>query len=321
MEFSEIVGSSRARNIIVDGDYAYALLHIDHLVIYDVSNIINPNCENLAKENIVGFLPYSSSSPNALVKKGNFVITGDNTGRIRVVDVSDVANPVSVYYGRPQGGGSSQVFELAISDDKNIIGVAFASGVNQTVFIDVSNPLSPTLLKSFNGSSGGVAFEGSFAYSTFYGSNIANIFDISDKDDITLVNSFPTGIGGLSVPVQVKNNIVYVSDYSGPETRIFDVTDKQNPQFLSSITASGKSAFNNGVQIDCDGNFTYFVTSGGIELYNMIDKINPVKVWEVLGILDVGGSVQSAHLSQNRLWVARRNPDNFEAFALPKARA
>lgn len=311
--------SDRARNIIVEGNIAYALLHRDpgYLVIYDVSNVLNPNCENLAKENLLGFISYNNS-PNALVKKDNYIILGGNSGFIEVIDISDPTNPQKVYSARPFGGGNSQVFDMKLNDAKDILGIAFASGISLSGFLDVSDPTNPQPLATFPGASGGFAFEDNIAYSTQFSLNQISIFDISNKNSISIINQFSTGISGLSVNVQVKNDIVYVSDYNGPETRVFDLTNKTSPSFLSSITANAKNAFNNAIQIDCDGNFIYITTDTGIEMYNVIDPSNPIKVWEKTGILDIGSATQSSFLSQGRMWVARRNPDNFEVFILSK---
>lgn len=311
--------SDRARNIIVEGNIAYALLHRSpgYLITYDVSNILYPNCENLAKEIQLDYIAINSS-PNTMDKLENYLYVGDNNGFFEIFDVSDPSNIIRVFRDKLFFSGTSQIFELKINKEKEIAAVAYASGASTTAFIDISDKENPQILTDFPGAAGGVSFDGEFAYSTQYSSGQVSIYDVSDKNNISLVNQFNVSLTNLNVAVNVENDILYVSDYINGDTEVYDVSDKLNPVLLSTITANSRNAFNNPVIIDCDGNFIYITTSEGIEMYNMTDPSNPVKVWEKTGILDIGSATQSSFLSQGRMWVARRNPDNFEVFILSK---
>ncbi len=200
---------SYATGVVVEGDYTYVASR--HLHILDVSDPAHPTQ--------VGFLEEGGGRDIAVA--GNIAYIPNEWG-LNLVSISDPSHPAELgfvrlweYCGAP---------DAAVGVDVSSIFAYVASENAGLEVVDVSNPLSPTLIGAYDSGSSfsqDVAVSGTTAY-------------IADTHGLQLVNvsdpAHPSGMGYCDTPgeaygVAVSGTAAYVADGS----RGISVVDISNP--------------------------------------------------------------------------------------------
>lgn len=310
--------ADKARNILIEDNFVYALLHANpgYLVIYDISDLNNVTCSLDKNIEQLGFID-KQNSPNALVKKGDYVYVAGNLGRLDVFDVSDKTNPVRVFAQKIFSSANSQVFEMGIDKESDLIFLAYASGTAGLGIVDISNPLNPVGLSLQGGAMGGVAVDviNKIAFSTQYSSAEVQIYDYSDKNNIININTF--SVGSFPVQIDIKENLLFVSEYINNETYIYDRSDNLNVILESTIIKDGRAAFNRPHHFPCEDNYLLLIDYvNNIYFYDIKNPASPILNWKFVMESVSVANTQGISLFGDFIAIARRNPDQFEIYKM-----
>lgn len=253
---STTVGSSAIYDIYVSGNYAYLATNDAEFTVVDISDKSSPTVADtldLAQPND-GYAVFKSGNyaflgrdataagqgefysidvtdptnvaisdsleygadVNAVFVSGNYAYLATDGNELEVVDVSDPTNLVSVAnYNTPTNFNGEDVFVLG---NYAYLLTSNDGGGPEFFVIDISNPLSPSLLGSTNigGNANGVWVVGDYAF-------IANespptefqVIDVSDKNNPTTYGT--TAINKASYDVVINGNYAYlaVADQDG----------------------------------------------------------------------------------------------------------
>ncbi|KKL50502.1 hypothetical protein LCGC14_2304850, partial [marine sediment metagenome] len=264
-------GTTYDRPIKVVDNYAYVMSFSSgagdtdpEFRIYDVSED-NPILVGGADFNGDGYV---------LDVQGDYAYMSSNTGdKFRVYDISDKSNPVKV------GGLDEGIIIQSIFVQGSYAYIGTISGDEFRVY-DISDPANPTNIGSYNDATDGedvnsVFVQGKYAYAvtdtTASGNDDFYILDISDPTN-------PTKVGGIDLEgngytVRVQSGKAYVSGSATFGLQIYNVTNVSNPAFISSINLG---AF--GYSMGMAGKYVYIWGGAGVEVIDISDSSNPVKV-------------------------------------------
>lgn len=237
--------------IVVEGDYAYIASGIDGLTLLDVSNPAEPKKVNLNN-------PITRGSE--IVTEGDYIYVTDWDG-LKIIDVSDVTNPVEVgaYYLDPLFSMDIQfpyaylptslgkLYVIDISDPTNLekVGVyqsensiekvvvsgqyAYVIGIdsqsqNFVEIVDISDPTNPIRESSTSVDAAmGMAIKEKYMFIT---NGDLQIFDVSNPTSPTLISSYETP--NIADPIKVEGNYAYIGDVFGAE--VVDISDIYSPR-------------------------------------------------------------------------------------------
>lgn len=207
--------------IEVEGNYAFICTGTEGLYIADVSDSSLPD--------FISHLNMPGNNGN-MAKSGNYLYISDQEDTLRVVSVSNPANP-------------SQVGKLAFSVDQargicvsgNYAYIA-CRGTGLLV-VDVSTPSSPSLAGSYNtpGQAYDVFVDDTLAY-VADGVQGLRILNVSNPSNITEIGFYNTN--GITQGIAVSGNICYLAE-GGVGIKVMDVSNPANPQQLSSLDTPG----------------------------------------------------------------------------------
>ncbi len=244
-----------ATAVAVAGNYAY-LTYSCGISCYsplDVIDISNP-----AAPTLVGTTTVSWGTAGVAIQGSYAYATGyyANPNYLRVVDVSDPANPFS-----------AAAFTLAGSHPQAIAvqgpyAYMVDYGTNQLEVIDVSNPAasafspgentSPTslpLLGSTDTDAGpsSVAVQGQYAYVINAVSGTVEVIDLADPAHPSVAGRVSLGGAGASgasyAGIAVQGSYAYVADDDGNALQVIDVSNPTSPSIVASAPAGrGPSA-------------------------------------------------------------------------------
>jgi hypothetical protein len=145
--------------------------------------------------------------------------------------------------------------------------------LNNTLNIyDVSNPTSPTLVKSVATYPGprALAVSGNYAYVTSAASRMLEVFDVSNPTNPIVTNRISTGYEPVSIAV--SGNRAYVVNQTDNTLYIYDVSSPQN-----GLTRLGSIATHSGPSsVAVSGNHAFVVNrGGGVYFLQSFDVSNP----------------------------------------------
>ncbi|MCX6639363.1 MAG: T9SS type A sorting domain-containing protein [bacterium] len=249
---------------------------------------------------------------------GNYAYVAANEAGLRILDITDPANPAEVgYFDTP--GEAYNVFVTG--------GHAYLANYFDGLYIiDVTDPVHPALLGHWDDSdfmAYDVVVNGPYAYLAYYGADLI-ILDVSNP-------AHPVEVGGLSIPgaawgVDLQGDLLYIAgnglfivDISHPTAPVLichpqpndpgrDVTVSGNYaylveyQALSIIDVSDPYTAHQVSYIPTDcfdddlatfGDYAYLANSmGGLRVLDVSDHANPVEVASVLypigGVATIG---------------------------------
>jgi hypothetical protein len=193
---------------------------------------------------------------------------------LRVVDVSDPAQPVELSYVDDSNGGTN-----GLATDLTVSGsyVFVANGADGLRVYDVSNAYAPTNIghwpnvpSVFGSYPQGIALSGSYAYLANYGDGL-RIFDVSDPANPMNVRDIPDAKASR---VAIRGDILYmISD----RLTIFDISFPAKPVKLAETMDSPEP-----VALGIDGNYLYVACSGysfyGPYMYDASSSANVVRL-------------------------------------------
>jgi hypothetical protein len=215
-----------------------------------------------------------SGGAGRVAVQGKYVYVPDTGNAVlRVLDISDPSNPVSV--GSTAGSGGNTVNQpLDIAVQGHYIYVA-DNGANKFMTFDVKNPASPA-----NGgnlaitSPWAVAVQGRYAY--VLGSASFNVIDVSTPASPVLVGTATSnGAQTLSIvngsKIVVSGKYAYIGDDNNNKLVIFDISNPTTPRAVGSYTCDF-----NVTDVAVQGSYAYIAcgsTSAG--RLKVVDISNP----------------------------------------------
>ena len=269
--------------VAVQGDYAYVGEGQGlRLTILDISNPADPS--------VVGkTVPIPDNWPDNWIKDiavdGDYAYVADYKGGLRVVDVSDPANPTEV--------GACDTLEYASGVFVSGSTAYVADGRRGLRVVDVSEPASPTEVGACDtGWAEGVAVSGGTAYVADMDGGL-RVVDVSDPANPTEVGACDTP--GEAMGVAVSGETAYVADdWRG--LRVVDVSDPANPTEVGSYDTPGRTR---GVAVS--GGTAYVADmDGGLRAVDVSDPATPTEV----GSYDTPGRTRGVFVSGETAYVA-----------------
>ena len=210
-----------------------------------------------------------------LSKDGRTLFLADGILGLKIVNVSDVLIPKLV--SQLKTGGS--VYDIAVSNDGNILYVAHLSGVSAVNISDISNPfVISTITTSGDAQAIRLSKDGALAY-VADGYDGFHIVDISQPSSLKLLKSVDTPGEIHSLSLSPNNAALYLADGSFG-FKVFDLKYPTEPKLIASLDNIG---FVKSVEVSQDGFSVYLATRdrgyGGVPLViNVEDIQNPYLV-------------------------------------------
>jgi hypothetical protein len=275
----QIGGPTQA--VAVQGNYAYVGVGL-RLIVLDVTNPVTPT-------EVGSTTPFPYFVEDIAVS-GTYAYVAVGGAGLRVVDVSDPANPIEV------GAWDSPGYAEGVDVSGHT--VYLADGPYGLRVVDASDPASPTPLGSAYDMNYAfdVAVSGDYAYIAAAGAGLL-VADVSDPAHPLEVSSLDTA--GYAQGVTVAGEIAYIADeWEG--LQIVDVSDPADPTLISSFKTPGW-AF--GVAIS--GTQAY-VADAFMGL-RVLDVSIPAQPHELGGYEVAGGHAGSVAVVGSTAYVADRN--------------
>jgi hypothetical protein len=296
---SEISTPGLVNDLVLDNNLLYVANGSGGLRVFDVSDVTAPSelgsffpiggTQGVAVESglayisddVAGLSIVNVTNPGTLVAVGELqnlprasrvVVSGSHAyvlgvGRVFIVDVSNPAAPVLA--------SDLQIFDvtdIAVSAQRLYASLSGFSPVKILSIFDVTDPTSPTLLGSLNGTRGfdAIAVQGTVAFALSF--DTLKVVDVSNPAVPAELASFVV-TPGLIRPL-VSGSRLYVAAGRGNGLRILDVSNPLLPSELSSFRTPD-SAF--GVTVV--GTRAYVANAGGG--LRILDVANPATPREV----------------------------------------
>jgi hypothetical protein len=292
-----------ARDIVVQGNYAYIASYASGLEILDVTNPAKPF--HLAS------VPAEGTS--CLSVSGDVAVIGNEFGIITVIDVGDPSAPVvrgqffsPTSFGRltsllngdgPQGGvlymTMSSVDPFGNQVYRNHNNVQEPGEDEMLMYSLTDNASQPEALSFYVDEPifdvSDHFIDGQWHYMTGGFSNSFNIIDgnsagggLGPLTKVTLTHGAGGALLERPTSVVVSGNYAYVTSSGSNALEIIDVTDKNNPVHAGSITHGTDGAVMlNPVSVSLSGKYAFVASTGtndvngGLEIIDISDPTNP----------------------------------------------
>jgi len=259
-----VAGADDGRGVFVDGNYAYMVTN-SSLYIF---NITDPENVSLAGSVGLGAIGYN------IFVSGNYayIATSHNSRELTVVNITNKATPALVGTGY-NAAGTTDGYGVFVSG--NTAYLSRQSGTGADFFVlNISNPLSPSLLDSIDlGSSGFDVFVSeNYAYlATSNNSRELDIIDVSTQTNINRVGSYDTAETTDGLSVYVSGTTAYLTTTSGgADFYAINVSNPSSPSLLDSIDLGGS-----GWKVYVDSGLAFVGTSNGTAEFQVIDISDP----------------------------------------------
>jgi hypothetical protein len=235
--------------------------------------------------------------------RGSLAYVADRYSGLRIIDLSDPANPTLVGAYNTTG----IAYGIAVDGDHAYV-MDDADGVH---VIDVVDPGSPTLIASYDtpGYTYDVEIDGDHAYIAAYDEGGLQVLNISDPANPVLAGSYdtPSSARGLILSGQY----VFIADlFSG--LQVLDISNPANPVLAGSYDTPGEARM-----VDIDGNYAYVADSGsGVQVIDVSDPANPTLAGGYLtpdwarDIAIAGNDLYVAVSGAGLLWLDISDPTN-----------
>jgi hypothetical protein len=196
---------------------------------------------------------------------GHYAYLANYNDGLRIYDISNAANPVSV-------GHINNGLAAAVAVTNNLACVA--DSFDGLRIYDISNPTNPVSVGNTNNGATalGVAVAGNFAY-------LANdqdglrIYDISNPSIPLNVGHSVTNSLGTATGVAVSGNFAYLANNSDG-LRIYDVS---NPANCTNVGSANDGGLAFGVTVA--GNYAYLANGfDGLRIYDVSNPSNPASI-------------------------------------------
>jgi hypothetical protein len=234
------VSISAARQVFIEGNYLYASNGV-----YDISDPSNP----------VRISTYPNKDGGFIVKGGILV-----SGPLSITDIRNVKSP-SLVYTAPADSRRSFVPVSFDDSGRYVIGIIFDNigffNIRVAV-LDISDIQNPYYVAE-------IPIEGSGYFNTYYqgflyatagtGCVIVNIKD-PKSPFIAKRLTLPFGAGGQGGMLKAYGDTLYMTGQDTQQIHMYDITDRTNPIYISSIrTSAGRPR-----AFEVEGNYLYNTT-------------------------------------------------------------
>ncbi len=241
-----------AAELIIAGGVAYGAAGDDTLLI-DVSDPADPAL--LGSVVSPGSLVYGASAD------GGFAFLANSTQGLRVLDVTDVSNPVTI------GQLDTPDFALDVVTRGNLAFLATAfSGLS---IVDISDPTSPSMIGSLDVFTYArrVVVHGDYAYVTelFDGVRVVDISDPANPQQVAVIFS-----GAFTTDVFVQGDYLFICNDDGLD--IFEISTPESP------IAVGTLALPDAHSVAVEGDYAYVTDFEALRVINISNPDSPVEV-------------------------------------------
>ena len=238
----------------------------------------------------VAFVPLAAGGLDAKDVKvyGHHAYVVHEVGPIQILDLTNPAAPVEVGLldvqpGVAQGGSHNV---LVARDHLWVTGGRTSGNAGLRVY-SLADPAAPVLVGGFRPEHQAVPYyhdfevRGNRGYGpAIYSGGGVDVLDVSDPADVQLITTFTyPGAGAHNTCTSEDGNTVYVGDEIGTQgqwTRIFDVSDVQDPELVGEIVVDGQASVHN-----CyvrDGRLYIAHYTEGLRVFDLADPHAPVEV-------------------------------------------
>lgn len=249
----------QAEDIWAVGNRAYVVDGVAGVQIVDVTNPVTIS--------ILGVfdLPGAVSNPYAVEIVNNHAFIAYLADGLRVVDISNVTNPPELTFFK--------LFSY-LNGVESTPGFLYTTDLNKLNIWDVSNPLSPNLVGSYQTPTfiAELIVRGGYAYlSQYFGADLT-ILDISNPTTPTFVSSL--NLPGNSSSLTVEGNFIYHSKGSDG-IQIVDISNPTMPVALGSFNTAG-SVYG---QVAISGSYAFLPDSyNGLVVLDVSQPTAPILV-------------------------------------------
>lgn len=238
--------------LIIDGGIAYGAAGDDTLLI-DVSDPANPAL--LASVESPGSLVFGAATD------GGLAFLAVSTQGLRVLDVTDASNPVTI------GQLDTPDFALDIVTRDN---TAFlANAFSGLYIVDVSDPTNPIMIGNLDVFTYArrVVVDGDYAYVTdlFDGVRVVDISDPANPQEAALIFS-----GVFTTDVFVQGDLLFICNDNGLD--IFDISTPARPAPLGTLPLPDAHS------VAVEGNFAYVTDFESLHVIDIADPGSPAIV-------------------------------------------
>lgn len=282
LEVGACVPPKYTKNIVVDGNFAFVVGDDSGLCIINVSEPENPyiysSCDIPGSVNDIAFAD------------NNLVYLTDWKG-LRAIDFSNPGEPQEIVSLDFQG-----ITHSYITTNNNYVFVYcynFFPVQYLLYIIDISNPQSPIFLSTISlpHHISDIGIHDTLIY--LIDSDGLMVIDIADPTMPIVVFTY---IGSYFDKLKITENKAIIQD--GNNILIFDITNAINPVLLGSYSAE-----NSIVALDADESYAYLALFTGLEIIDISNPINPVKISQLEfvddGINDVSTTNGYVYLAGN----------------------
>jgi hypothetical protein len=241
--------------VAVQGSYAY-VGDINGLMVMDISNPASPTPVSRTLSSI-------HYVPDVTVA-GNLAYVTAGTDGLRVVEISDPANPLEIGFHDTLG----QAEDTVISGNYAYV-ADLGSGLR---VVDVSNPSSPVEVGAFSGwtNTYGVAVSGNYAFLAdaafgLIAVDVSNPVDPFEVDSLSMISQ--------TMDVAVSGNYAYTANDSAG-LRVVDISDPANMVEVGFYDTPGYA-----FEVTISGSYAYVADSeGGLRVIDISNAANPVEI-------------------------------------------
>jgi hypothetical protein len=238
----------------------------------------------------LGSANYDNAQAFDVVGRYAYIVSDLSTDRLNIVDITNPAAPVEVgSYNNSTNINNAKEVEVEgryafISNDNN-------NGNPDVTIMDISNPNSPTLVPTIDGTAlnGARSLEvvGRYLYVIGYDADTFLIYDVGTPSVPRLVGSV-TDATNLDTPkyIQIQGRYAYITSYIGDRLTIVDISNPAAPTVAGSVTNG--TTLNGANTLRIIGRYAYVAAQvyGGVTVVDVEDPSTPV----------VAGSVTHANL-------------------------
>jgi len=270
---------ANAMDVVYSNGYAYLACGYAGLIIFDVSDPVNP-------VRVGGYDTDGDSQGIAI--QSDRVFIADGKGGVCVVDVSDPSSPTLAGSWQVAYSGVNAK-DIAVSGDYVYL-ATFKKGLR---IFDISTVSAPQLVGAYDTFNvQGVSVAGDYAYVADYSEGL-KIIDVSTPSDPVLAGSYENLY--RSYDVAVKGSYAYVADDTHG-LQILNVSDPANPTHVGGYTTK------NSRDVFVDGSYAYLANGGsGVEI---VDIRNPAAPIHVGKFDDNSGTAQGVVVAEQVAYVA-----------------
>jgi len=248
---------------VTDSSYAYVAHATKGLLVLELGDQTRPL--------EVGHLPLPGFGGHDILLRDGLAYVSDDSAGVRIVDVTDPANPTEV--GAWTGAGGTY---LALDGD---VACTIEPIANQPYYlhtVDVSDPAQPALLGTLQVPTlvWGLASADGYVYVCVHDTDVF-VIDIRDPAN-------PLQVGQLGVPdpreARIEQGLLWVSSGDAVEGGLFtfDLADPATPAPVGHYTTLGFRAFH----LDVEGDYAYLSDGTDLQLLRVADPAAPVRLDE-----------------------------------------